>query len=34
MLKAENLAKNYNGKAALNGVSFEVQPGEILCLLG
>jgi len=34
MLKAENLAKNYNGKAALNGVSFEVQPGEIFCLLG
>lgn len=34
MLIAEKLAKNYYGKAALNGVSFQVQPGEIFCLLG
>lgn len=34
MLKAKNLTKSYNGKAALNNVSFEVNPGEVFCLLG
>lgn len=34
MLKAKNLSKSYNGKAALNNVSFEVNPGEVFCLLG
>ncbi len=34
MLKAKNLTKAYNGKAALKNVSFEVNPGEVFCLLG
>ncbi len=34
MLKAENITKSYNGKVALKDVSFEVQKGEIFCLLG
>jgi ABC-2 type transport system ATP-binding protein len=34
MLKAINLTKSYNGITALNNVSFEVQRGEIFCLLG
>lgn len=34
MLKAINLTKSYNGNTALNGVSFEVNKGEIFCLLG
>lgn len=34
MLKAINLSKSFNGTAALNDVSFEVQPGEVFCLLG
>ena len=34
MLEAKNLSKSYNGKAALNDVSFTVQRGEIFCLLG
>jgi ABC-2 type transport system ATP-binding protein len=34
MLKAINLTKSYNGTAALNSVSFEVERGEIFCLLG
>lgn len=34
MLKAENVAKSYNGKVALKDVTFEVNKGEIFCLLG
>ena len=34
MLHAEKLTKHYNGKAALNEVTFDVKPGEIFCLLG
>ncbi|MEQ8304180.1 MAG: ABC transporter ATP-binding protein [Cyclobacteriaceae bacterium] len=34
MLKAENLTKTYNEKTALDGISFEVQSGDIFCLLG
>lgn len=34
MLKAVNVTKSYNGKVALKDVSFEVNPGEIFCLLG
>jgi ABC-2 type transport system ATP-binding protein len=34
MLKAINLTKSYNGITALNSVSFEVDRGEIFCLLG
>lgn len=34
MLKAVNLTKSYTGSTALNGVSFEVNRGEIFCLLG
>lgn len=34
MLKATNLTKSYNGTAALSNVSFQVNPGDIFCLLG
>lgn len=34
MIQAKQLTKAYNGCTALNGVSFEVKPGEIFCLLG
>ena len=34
MLKAINLSKSYNGTTALDSVSFEVNSGEIFCLLG
>lgn len=34
MLKAINITKSYNGKAALKDVSFEVSKGEIFCLFG
>ena len=34
MLKATNISKSYQGKAALKDVSFEVSKGEIFCLLG
>ena len=34
MIRVENLTKRYAGVAALNGVSFEVQRGEIVGFLG
>jgi branched-chain amino acid transport system ATP-binding protein len=34
MLRVEGLVKRFGGFAALNGVSFEVRPGEILGLIG
>ncbi len=34
MIKVENLTKRYAGVTALSGVSFEVQPGEIVGFLG
>ena len=34
MLKAINLTKSYNNKLALSGLSLEVLPGEMVCLLG
>jgi ABC-2 type transport system ATP-binding protein len=34
MLKAINLTKSYQNKIALAGLSVEVAPGEVVCLLG
>ena len=34
MIRVENLTHKYGGRTALNGVSFEVRPGEIFGLLG
>ena len=34
MLQVRNVVKTYDGRAVVNGVSFEVQPGEIFALLG
>lgn len=34
IIKVENLEKNYKKNKALDGISFEVHDGEILCLLG
>lgn len=34
ILMVENLEKSYSGKKALNGISFDVKEGEILCFLG
>ncbi len=34
MLIAKNLSKTYNGKKAVNNVSFQVEQGSIFCLLG
>jgi putative spermidine/putrescine transport system ATP-binding protein len=33
-IKLENISKSYHGKAAVNNVSLEVKPGEMLSLLG
>jgi ABC-2 type transport system ATP-binding protein len=34
ILKVKNLKKAYGGKAAVDGISFEVKPGEIFGILG
>ena len=34
MLKITNLRKSFRDKSVLKDVSFEVNPGEIVCLLG
>jgi ABC-2 type transport system ATP-binding protein len=34
MIKVQNLVKNFGAKVAVNGVSFEVQRGEVLGFLG
>jgi ABC-2 type transport system ATP-binding protein len=34
MIQAINLSKTYNGTCALKDVNFEVQKGEVFCLLG
>ena len=34
LIKATGLAKRYSDKAALDGVSFEVQAGQIVGLIG
>jgi ABC-2 type transport system ATP-binding protein len=34
ILKVKNLKKSYNGKPAVDGISFEVKPGEIFGILG
>ncbi len=34
MLKVEQIFKHYEGKPLLQGISFEVQSGETVCLLG
>lgn len=34
LLKVENLKKSYGGKAVVDGLSFEIRPGEVVGLLG
>ena len=34
MLRVEDIYKDYDGKPLLKGISFEVQEGELVCLLG
>lgn len=34
MLKVENIHKDYDGKPLLKGIGFEVNEGELVCLLG
>src|SRR6185369_12113195 len=34
ILRVENLQKSYNGKKAVDGISFEVKKGEIFGILG
>ena len=33
-ITVDNLSKGFSGKAVLNGISFEISGGSILCLLG
>jgi branched-chain amino acid transport system ATP-binding protein len=34
MLKVENLRKHFGGVKAVDGVSFEVRPGQCVALIG
>jgi len=34
LFQAKNLIKNYGGKSVVDGLSFEIQPGEVVGLLG
>lgn len=34
MLRVEEITKDYDGKPLLKGITFEVQQGELVCLLG
>src|SRR5579872_3530536 len=34
LLKVENLKKSYSGKVVVDGLSFDVKPGEVVGLLG
>jgi ABC-type multidrug transport system ATPase subunit len=34
LLQAKGLVKRYNGRAVVDGLSFHVDPGEIVGLLG
>ncbi len=34
LLKFSDVVKKFNGKSVLNGLSFEVQSGEIFCIVG
>lgn len=34
LLSAKNLVKNFGSKTVVNGLSFEIQPGEVVGLLG
>lgn len=34
LLEARNLVKNFDGKRAVNGLSFDIYPGEVVGLLG
>jgi len=34
MLRVQNIYKEYENKPLLNGISFQVQQGELVCLLG
>ena len=34
LLEVKNLVKKYGGKAVVNGLSFHVNPGEVVGLLG
>ena len=34
LLKVENLKKSYSGKLVVDGLSFDIKPGEVVGLLG
>lgn len=34
MIDVKNLTKRFNGRTAVDGISFQVQPGEIVGFLG